>query len=134
MKQSSQQQAELSKAKEVVAMLTAPDAQIVNVVKSNTPPQPQGKAIYMAKHSSLIFIANNMPMPPAQKSYELWLIPMKGAPIPAGMFRPDTRGSATVINPPLPKDMEAKAFAVTMEPEEGSSAPTMPILMMGTGE
>jgi len=133
-KQSIEQQADLVRAKEIVATLTAPDAQVVAVVKANTPPQPQGKAIYVRDRSSLIFIANNMPVPPPQKAYELWVIPKTGAPIPAGVFKPDTHGSATVINPPLPAGTEAKAFAITMEPEEGSATPTMPILMMGAGE
>jgi anti-sigma-K factor RskA len=29
--------------------------------------------------------------------------------------------------------VEAKAFAITVEPEAGSSSPTMPIVMMGAG-
>jgi anti-sigma-K factor RskA len=39
-----------------------------------------------------------------------------------------------VIEPPLPAGVEAKAFAITVEPEQGSSTPTMPIVMMGAGE
>ncbi|MBZ5680845.1 MAG: anti-sigma factor [Acidobacteriia bacterium] len=50
------------------------------------------------------------------------------------MFKPDARGSATVINPPLPAGTEAKAFAITVENEAGSSTPTMPIVMMGARE
>ena len=69
-----------------------------------------------------------------QKAYELWLIPKSGAPIPAGVFKPDAQGSATVVNPPLPAGTEAKAFAITVEPEAGSSTPTMPIVMVGAGE
>jgi hypothetical protein len=38
------------------------------------------------------------------------------------------------VNPPLPAGVEAKAFAITMENEAGSAVPTMPILMMGSGE
>jgi len=64
----------------------------------------------------------------------LWLIPVSGAPIPAGMFKPDAHGSASVVNPVLPAAMEAKAFAITMEDETGATAPTLPILMMGAGE
>jgi hypothetical protein len=30
--------------------------------------------------------------------------------------------------------VEAKAFAITVEKEEGSATPTMPIVMMGAGE
>ena len=132
--QSAQQQAELQRAREVVSTLTATDAMRVTLVAAKTPPQPQGKAIYVRDRSSLIFLASNFQPLPAQKAYELWLIPINGAPIPAGLFKPDAHGSATVINPPLPTAVEAKAFAITVEPESGSSVPTMPILMIGAGE
>jgi len=132
-RQLEEQQAQLQQAKEVVATLTATDALIVPVAAPNTPPQPQGKAIYVRDKSRLIFVASNMPALPPQKAYELWLIPVQGAPIPAGVFKPDARGSAIVIHPPLPAGLQAKAFAITVEPEGGSSTPTMPIVMVGTG-
>ena len=132
--ESAQQAAELTRAKDVVSTLTATDALRVTLVAAKTPPQPQGKAIYVRDRSSLIFIASNMPKLPPNKAYELWLLPTQGAPIPAGVFTPDARGSATVINPPLPAGVQAKAFAITIEPEAGSSAPTMPIAMVGSGE
>jgi len=132
--QSAQQQAELQRAREVVSTLTATDAMRVTLVTAKTPPQPQGKAIYVRDRSSLIFLASNFRALPAQKVYELWLIPIKGAPIPAGIFKPDAHGSATVINPPLPTGVEAKAFAITVEPASGLPVPTMPILMIGAGE
>jgi len=129
-----EQQGQLQQAREVVATLTATDAMIVPVAAPNTPPQPQGKAIYVRDKSRLIFVASNMPALPPQKAYELWLIPVQGAPIPAGVFKPDARGSAVVIHPPLPAGLQAKAFAITVEPEAGSSTPTMPIVMVGAGE
>lgn len=132
--ESARQQAELQRAREVVSTLTATDAMRVTLVAAKTPPQPQGKAIYVRDRSSLIFLASNFPGLPAQKAYELWLIPTDGAPIPAGVFKPDAHGSAVVVNPPLPPGVQAKAFAITVEPESGSSAPTMPILMVGAGE
>jgi anti-sigma-K factor RskA len=131
---STQQLAELQRAREVVSTLTATDAMRVTLVVAKTPPQPQGKAIYVRDRSSLIFMASNFQALPPQKAYELWLIPTQGAPIPAGVFKPDKHGSATVIDPPLPQKVEAKAFAITVEPENGSSVPTMPILMIGAGE
>ena len=128
------QQADLQRAREVVATLTASDAMRVTLVAAKTPPQPQGKAIYLKDRSSLIFLASNMPALPPAKAYELWLIPKQGNPIPAGVFKPDAHGSATVVNPPLPVGTDAKAFAITVEPEGGSAAPTMPIVMIGAGE
>ncbi len=132
--QAAQQMAELQRAREVVSTLTATDAMRVTLVAAKAPPQPQGKAIYVRDRSSLIFLASNLQALPPQKAYELWLIPMNGAPIPAGVFKPDAHGSATVINPPLPAGVQAKAFAITVEPESGSSAPTLPVVIFGLGE
>src|SRR5262249_45562537 len=130
----SQQASHLDELRRVAAPIIEPEAQGVPLVAMKTPPQPQGKAFYLRNRSSLVFVANNMPVLPAQKAYELWLIPKEGAPIPAGVFKPDARGSATVVNPPLPAGIEAKAFAITVEDEGGATAPTMPIMMMGAGE
>src|SRR5205823_5560295 len=63
-------------------------------VAGKTPLQPQGRAIYVRSSSTLVFLASNMPAIPPQKTYELWLIPTSGAPIPAGLFTPDAHGSA----------------------------------------
>jgi anti-sigma-K factor RskA len=131
---STQQARDLEEARKIVETLRSPGAQVVNVTKTNAKPQPQGKAFYVRDRSSLIFLASNMPALPSQKAYELWLIPKQGAPIPAGVFKPNERGNAMVINPPLPAGVEAKAFAITIERESGSSVPTMPIEMMGAGE
>ena len=125
---------ELEDLRKIAAPLIAPETQRITLVAMKTPPQPQGKAFYLRNRGSLVFMANNMPSLPPQKAYELWLIPIQGAPIPAGTFKPDAHGSATVVNPPLPSGMEAKAFAITVENEAGASTPTMPIMMMGTGE
>ncbi|MGH7489257.1 MAG: anti-sigma factor [bacterium] len=132
--ESGQRQTELKRVREVVSTLTSTDAMRVTLVAAQAPPQPQGRAIYVRDRSSLIFLASNLPGLPPQKAYELWLIPANGAPIPAGVFKPDARGSASVIEPPLPGGVEAKAFAITVEPEQGSATPTMPIVMMGAGE
>ena len=69
-------------------------------------------------------------------TYELLLIPKSGAPMPAGLFKPDAHGMAMMMpeNPEVPAGTECKAFAVTMEPEGGSPAPTTkPILASASG-
>jgi hypothetical protein len=132
--QVSQQTLELEQARSIEGTITNPDGQHFTLVAVKTPPQPQGKAFYLRNRGSLVFMANNLAPLPPQKAYELWLIPAQGAPIPAGVFKPDAHGSATVVNPPLPAGTEAKAFAITIENEAGATSPTMPIVMMGTGE
>jgi anti-sigma-K factor RskA len=125
---------EAEELRKIAAPILEPEAQRVTLVAVKAPPQPQGKAFYLRNRSSLVFLANNMPALPPQKAYELWLIPVSGAPIPAGVFKPDAHGSASVVNPPLPAGTEAKAFAITVENETGAATPTAPILMMGAGE
>jgi len=132
LKQSGQNQAEVERAREVLALLSAPDAIRVTLVATNAKPQPQGKAIYGPQTGSLVFLASNFAPLPPQKAYELWLLPTSGAaPIPVGVFKPDSRGSASVLMPSLRKDLQAKAFAITIEPETGSTSPTMPIILVG---
>lgn len=129
-----QQRKQLAEARRIVDTLMAQDAMHVSVLPVGTKaPPPEGKAIYSREHGGLIFLATNLQPLPGQKAYELWLIPTQGAPIPAGVFKPDAHGDAMVVNPPLPAGVEAKAFAITIEPEQGSTTPTMPIVMMGAG-
>ena len=129
------QQADVQQAKEILATLLDPEAQRVTLIAAKNAPQPQGKAIYRRRTRSLIFLASNLPPLPPEKIYELWLIPTSGAPVPAGLFKPDAKGSATVVNPPLPEGVDAKNFAVTMEPESGShEAPRGAFVIVGAGE
>ncbi len=126
------QAAENTHAQEVLDVLTAPTAQHVLLAASKAPPVPSGRAIYLAESGALIFQANNLESLPEGKTYELWVIPATGkAPIPAGLFRPDALGSASVILPALPRGVPAKAFGVTIEKAEGSTTPTAPIILAG---
>jgi anti-sigma-K factor RskA len=129
----SRQEQQLQEAKQLLATLTSPDAEHFTLVAGKSPPQPQGKAIYVRNSGTLVFLASNLPAVAPTKIYELWLIPASGAPIPAGLFKPDAHGAAAVIHPPLPTGVEAKAFAITIEPEAGSLAPTSPPIMVGSG-
>jgi len=125
--------ADVAAARQVMDTMTDSTAMRVTLSKGKTAPAPQGRATYVASKGSLIFLASNLePLQPG-KTYELWLIPAAAgeSPIPAGTFHPDGRGNASVIMPPLPKGVEAKAFGVTVEDEGGATTPTMPIIMAG---
>jgi Anti-sigma-K factor rskA len=128
--------ADAASAKQLIQAMTDPAAKRFTLTKApagQTPPQPQGRVTYMPDKGTLIFTASNMEPLQVYKTYELWLIPADGRdPIPAGTFHPDERGNASVIMPPLPKGIEAKAFGVTIEDDGGSQTPTMPIIMAGS--
>ena len=127
-------QTELSAEQANAVMETVKDPSAVHVVLTGTDqkPPPQGRASYIADKGSLVFIASNLDPLKAYQTYELWLIPADGRdPIPAGTFRPDARGNASVVMPQLPHGVAAKAFGVTVEDGEGSPTPTLPIILKG---
>ncbi len=123
-------------ARQILDTITDTSARQVMLTPASTPsapPAPQARTTYVADKGSLIFLASNLEPLQPYKTYELWLIPADGRdPIPAGTFHPDARGNASVILPPLPKGIEAKAFGVTIEDDGGSQTPTMPIVMAGS--
>jgi Anti-sigma-K factor rskA len=123
--------AENLKARALLDVLTAPSAQRVLLTTGKTPPAPSARAIYLASRGALVLQASNMQPLPENKTYELWVIPTSGAPVPAGLFRPDSRGSASVVLPPIPRGVQAKAFGITIENAGGSNTPTAPIILSG---
>jgi len=94
---------------------------------------PEAHATYQPNTGALVFVADHLDPLQPQKTYELWLLPAQAgqAPIPAGLFKPDANGNATVVMPPLPKGVTAKGFGVTVENDGGSKTPTAPIVLAG---
>jgi anti-sigma-K factor RskA len=124
--------AQASKAQQVLEVLTAPSAQRVTLTEGKAPAQPSARATYLPDRGALILLATNLKPLPEGKAYELWVIPANGkAPVPAGVFHPDSLGTATLVLPPLPAGIAAKAFGVTIEKASGADSPTMPIILSG---
>jgi anti-sigma-K factor RskA len=120
-----------ARAQQVMDVLTSHAAQHVLLTADSTTALPVGRAVYVAQSGSLIFQASNLKQIASDKTYELWVVPVNGKPMPAGLFRPDAAGTASVILPALPSGLQAKAFGVTLEKSDGSEAPTLPMVMAG---
>jgi Anti-sigma-K factor rskA len=120
-------------AQQVLDTIKDASAMRVTLTTYKAAQHPTGRTTYVASKGALIFLANDLGQLPPEKTYELWLLPAAEgqSPLPAGTFRVDERGNASVIMPPLPKGVEAKGFAVTIEPEGGSATPTMPLVLSG---
>jgi anti-sigma-K factor RskA len=133
-----QSAAATSKAEQVLQTLTNEGA--MQITMRIPPPDgvpqsklPEGHAAYDAAKGSLVFVASNMLPVPQDKTYELWVLPQSAgeAPVPAGTFRPDQNGNASVVMPEIPKGVTAKGFGVTIEDAGGAKAPTLPIVLVG---
>jgi anti-sigma-K factor RskA len=124
--------AQASRAQQVLEVLTAPGAQRVTLTEGKAPAQPTARATYLPERGGLILLATNLKPLPTGKAYELWVIPASGKPpVPAGLFHPDSAGTATLVLPPLPAGIAAKAFGVTIEKASGAASPTLPIVLSG---
>ena len=68
--------------------------------------------------------------PPAGKSYELWMIPDGGKPVPMGLMNESGQASETVSSELLARLAGAKTLAISLEPQGGSPTgqPTGPVL------
>ena len=116
----------------VLHTLQDPGAVRVTLTSAETRPQPTGRVTYVPDTGSLILIAANLEPLQPDKTYELWIIPADGrASMPAGTFRPDEHGNASVMLPEIARGVPAKAFGITVENSEGSATPTLPILLKG---
>jgi len=117
----------------VLDVLRNSAAQRFQLTKQSSQPIANARVTYVSETGSLIFQGANLDQLPAGKVYELWLIPVGDGrtPIPAGTFRPDERGYASIVLPDIPKGVVAGTFGVTMEDEGGAKTPTLPILMIG---
>ena len=128
----SAQMAESNRAREVMEVLNAPSAQHILLTAGTPHPAPTARAVYLASRGALVLQASNLAPIDADKTYELWIIPANGkAAIPAGLFRPDAAGSASLVLPQIPVGVEAKALGITIEKASGSAVPTPPIVLAG---
>lgn len=125
------QSIQLEQMNHQLTLLTSPDAVHVALNPQKSPKQPSGTAIFSPSQKRMMFMAGNLGPVPEGKAYELWIIPMTGAPIAAGVFKPDDHGNAIMMDHKMPEGVEAKAFAITIENQEGSDKPTSPIVLMG---
>jgi hypothetical protein len=128
------ERAESQQARQIADLLKSSSSIHFTLVSSKSRPQPEAQTAYERSKGQVLLVASNLESLPAEKTYELWLLPTSGAPIPAGLFNPDANGNAQMLYAQLPEGTETKGFAVTVEPRQGSPAPTTTPLLVGTGK
>ena len=86
-------------------------------------PAPARGRVFVSPARGVVFIAANLPKISEGKTFELWVIPAAGNPIPAGTFQSQADSSALYVRSG-PVERGAAAVAVTVEPSGGSAQPT----------
>jgi hypothetical protein len=113
------QAADAGRFEEALAILNDPSAKDVSF---GEPAKPARGRVFVSPRRGIALIAANLPSITADRTFEMWVIPQSGKPIPAGTFRGEREGVAIYVHPgPV---SAAAAVAVTVEPAGGSPQPT----------
>lgn len=80
--------------------------------------------VFANRRGGLVFVGSQLPQLAGNRTFELWLVPKTGAPRPAGTFRANAAGDSVHVSSAVVDPAEMKAVAVSVEPREGSAAPT----------
>ena len=122
---------EIARASEMTdKLLEMPGTQRVALMPQPGMGNGHGGVLYNAK-MGMVACTGWLPAAPEGKSYQLWLVPMEGKPMPLHVFAGEWTKPMTMHVAP---GMEAKAFAVTEEPAGGMPWPTGPKVLVGAGE
>lgn len=127
-----QQLAATERARNFIDLLMSP-ATISVKLDPKAPNATEPGLIYYNQSRGALIYAGTLPQIAADKSYELWVIPQAGNPIPAGVFSPKPNGESEVVMPKIPVGISPKAFAVTVEPAGGKDQPSGPMVQVGLG-
>jgi anti-sigma-K factor RskA len=106
----------------------APDSTQITLLEQPGGPPGQAHVLYNARMGLAVYSGQIAPAP-ADKSYQLWLVPASGSPVDAGLVDANQQNGAVVVR--LTPGLTAKAFAVTLEPLGGRPQPTGPKVLVG---
>ena len=120
--------AERDRLQQIFGFLDQPDTQQVNFGQGQAR-GPRGTVLVNPKLGVLLLVGS---LPPLRsgRTYEMWVIPKGGPPRPAGLFDATADGSALHM---LPGPLDAAslgAVAVSVEPRNGSPAPTTTLIII----
>jgi anti-sigma-K factor RskA len=90
--------------------------------------------VFLSRNGGVVFAGSQLTQLASDKTFQLWLIPATGAPRSAGLFRANAQGGFVNVVPGPLNLTQIQAVAVSVEPRQGSPAPTTtPILVVSIG-
>jgi len=116
---------------EVLRVIGAPRTLSASLVPKEGVAGSARVLVDVASGESVIVVSGLAPAPEG-KTYELWALRGDRPPEPAGLFTVGPEGSIARRSARVDRPGEVTAFAVSIEPAAGSSAPTGPIVLVGT--
>lgn len=122
---------EINEQQRVLEVIRAPRIRIVDLSGQPVSPQSSGRVVVSLADSNAVFIARDLPAPPADKDYQLWML--KGSePVDAGIVSRQPDGSYVYPFRLIPERQNLAAFALTLEQKGGAPAPQGDMYLLGT--
>jgi anti-sigma-K factor RskA len=113
---------------ELAALLRIPNVKAVSLTGSDMAKRAAGFLLYDSQTQKVWLYSVNLPECPAAMTYQLWAIHDK--PMSIGTFHMDRGETAHLLVKKVPSFMEAKTFAVSLEPSGGRPQPTGPMYLL----
>jgi hypothetical protein len=116
-------EAQRREMEEIFAIVAAPATR--QVILSGGAGAPAVKA-YWNEERGVVLSAQNMPVLAAGRTFQLWVVPKKGNPVSAGIFRPDAAGNLLQLMRAERRIgvKDVAALTISEEPAGGNTQPT----------
>lgn len=127
-------ESQLNRQEQLLTVLSGRQVTLVNMTGLEPSPDGYGKIIWDPDKGEAVLQLANLPAPPEDKDYQLWLIKEGENPIPAGVFNfeePSTDLFFRVEQLNEQPSPQSNAFAVTLEPKGGVPQPTGDMFLLG---
>jgi anti-sigma-K factor RskA len=126
-----QLEVEIARNQTYMATLTSPEVRVVNLAGQGLNVQASGRIFWDQSKKKWLFYVRDLPQLSADKSYQLWFVPVSGNPVSATVFNTESDGSAEQ-QIDVPEGVAAlKAAAVTTEPAGGLPQPSGAFALLG---
>lgn len=115
---------ELAQIRAEREMLASPQTIVASLGGTENSPQARARLVFDKQTGKAFLYVEGLPDAPAGKAYQIWWISDPTKPAPGGTFKTHDNGKGELRDQIPSKDLNAGVFAVTLEPEGGSDAPT----------
>ena len=120
---------EMHHQRALVSFFSAQDTQAVELNAKPLVPKSAWARVKYNSRLGMICYTGDLPAPPPDKEYQMWIVPMVGSPISAGAFMPASFSNGRMCMAKMPQGITCKDFGVTIEPMGGMPRPTGPVVL-----
>ena len=113
----------------VINLLRDPSTRDYTLFGAGPTPQAKGRFLWNESGEGHLF-ATNLPAAPQGKMYAVWTIAQNSAPRYVGTIKTDAKGQGGLHVNTTRSDKPIETFAVTLEPDGTTAAPTGPMVLV----